>query len=480
MKIHICLVVVGAAAGILGGCAEGMGPGNGGGNGGGDPAPVASVTVTPSSATVEVGGTVQLSAQLRDAQGNVLTGRSVSWSSDNSNAASVSGTGVVTGESVGGATITAMSEGVSGEAAVDVTASAGSGLALAPVVTGLSLPIHLTAPPGDNDRLFIVEKAGQILIFEGGQLVGTPFLDISGLVSGGFEQGLLSMAFHPDYATNGFFYVNYTDLNNATQIVRYTVSGDPNVADAGSAFTILAIDQPDDEHNGGHLLFGPDGMLYIGMGDGGTPADAENHGQNPGTLLGSLLRIDVDGGSPYGIPADNPFVGDPAGRDEVWAFGLRNPWRLAFDPIEDLIFIADVGQNSVEEVNAMPATDAPVNYGWKILEGSQCFSPNPCDPTGLTLPAVEYAHESGFCSGSVTGGYAYRGSAMPSLQGHYFYADWCRQWVRSFRYVGGQVLDETEWFSALGAGVVSFGEDASGELYLLLDDGSVHRMVPAN
>lgn len=458
---------------LIGACSTGpTNPSNGGS------APVATVTVSPTDATVQVGGTVQLSAQVQDAQGNVLTGRTVTWSSSDGSLASVNGNGVATGEAEGTATIRATSEGQNGTATVTVTAPASGSIALTLVVDGLNLPIHLTAPPDDFGRLFIVEQAGQILIFESGQLLSAPFLDISGLVSGAFEQGLLSMAFHPDYDNNGYFYVNYTDATDATQIVRYTVSSDPNVADAGSAFPILSVAQPTDEHNGGHILFGPDGMLYIGMGDGGTGADSENHGQNPATLLGSLLRIDVDTGSPYAIPSDNPFVGDPSGADETWAYGLRNPWRFAFDPVEDLIFIADVGQNSWEEVNAMTASDAPVNYGWKILEGTNCFSPNPCDPSGLTLPVVEYAHEAGFCSGSVTGGFAYRGNAMPSVQGHYFYADWCQQWVRSFRYVNGQVTEATEWLTDVGAGINSFGEDAAGELYVLLNDGRVMRVVP--
>ncbi len=473
----VALIVLAAQAA----CTTTTDPDNGNGNGGGGTAPVASVTVSPASPTIQVGGSVQLMAQARDAQGNVLSGRSVAWSSDNTDVATVDDTGIVTGEAAGSTTITATVEGQTGNASINVTQVGTGAIGFVLVMDGFGLPIDLTAPPGDATRLFVVEKAGQVRIIENGQLLAAPFLDLSGQVSAGFEQGLLSMAFHPDYATNGFFYVNYTDLNDATQVVRYTVSSDPNVADASSALTILAVDQPDDEHNGGHLVFGPDGMLYVALGDGGTGADAANHGQNPGTLLGSLLRIDVDGANPYAIPADNPFVDDPTGADEVWAYGLRNPWRIAFDPVEDLIFIADVGQNSIEEVNAQPANAAPVNYGWRILEGSQCFSPPNCDPTGLglTMPAVEYAHdESGFCSGSVTGGYAYRGGAMPSLRGHYFYADWCQQWIRSFRYVNGQVVDETEWLTGVG-GVVSFGLDALGELYVLMDDGRVLRIVPA-
>jgi glucose/arabinose dehydrogenase len=439
-----------------------------------EPAPVASVTIDPASASMQVGNTVQLAVVLRDADGNVLEGRGVTWSSDDAAVASVDGDGLVTGEAIGTTMITATSEGQSGTADITVTAASGASLALELVVQGLSNPVYLTAPPGDTDRLFVVEQGGRILVVENGQLLGTPFLDISNFVSNGFEQGLLSVAFHPNYAENDFFYVNYTDTSGDTQVVRYSVSANPNVADAGSATPILSVDQPFSNHNGGLLLFGPDGMLFIGLGDGGSGGDPQDHGQNLGTLLGAMLRIDVDGGTPYAIPADNPYVDNPDALDEIWAHGLRNPWRYAVDVQANLLYIADVGQNAWEEVNVEPADAGGLNYGWNIMEGANCFVTDPCDQTGLILPALEYPHGP---ECSVTGGFVYRGTAIPALQGHYFYGDYCAGWVRSFRYQGGAVVDETEWFDAVG-GVLSFGQDAAGELYVLTDDGCVQKMVP--
>lgn len=345
------------------------------------------------------------------------------------------------------------------------------------VVGGLSDPVYLTAPSGD-DRLFIVEQPGRIRIVQNGQLVPTPFLNIVPLVLSGGERGLLSMAFHPSYAANGYFYVNYTDNGGDTRVVRYTVSADPNVADAGSAKQILLVGQPFGNHNGGHVLFGPDGFLYIAMGDGGSGGDPQNHGQDLTTLLGALLRIDVDGGDPYAIPTSNPFRGQPGARDEIWAYGLRNPWRFAFDATASTLYIADVGQNALEEVNAVGATAAPVNYGWRIMEGTSCFNPpQNCNQTGLTLPVLEYGRGSG-CS--VIGGFVYRGSTLSGLQGHYFYSDWCSGWLRSFRLDNGQAADQQEWnVGSIGA-VLSFGQDGSGELYVLSGNGSVYRLAPGS
>lgn len=345
--------------------------------------------------------------------------------------------------------------------------------ALRLVVEGVTNPVYLTAP-SNTDRLFIVEKGGRIVVVESGQLLGSPFLDISGLVSRGSEQGLLSMAFHPDYAQNGFFYVYYTDVNGDTQVTRYSVSGDPRVAEPGSATPILAVGQPYSNHNGGLLLFGPDGMLYIGLGDGGSAGDPQGNGQDLGTWLGAILRIDVDGGIPYAVPSDNPFVNDPNALDEIWAYGLRNPWRFAFDAETNRLYIADVGQNAWEEVNVEAADQGGLNYGWNIMEGSSCFPSGSCNQSGLILPAVEYAH-SPECS--VTGGFVYRGAAIPALRGRYFYADYCAGWVRSVLYQNGTVTEETEWFDSLGR-VLSFGRDAAGELYVLTADGRVRKLVP--
>jgi glucose/arabinose dehydrogenase len=343
------------------------------------------------------------------------------------------------------------------------------------VASGLSSPLYLSAPPGDS-RLFIVEQPGRIRIVQGGQLLQQPFLDITGRVLDGGERGLLSVAFHPSYATNGFFYVNYTDNNGDTRIERYTVSADPNVANVNSAKLILGIAQPYSNHNGGLVMFGPDGMLYIGMGDGGSGGDPQNRAQNPDSLLGKLLRIDVDQGDPYVSPPNNPYVGR-AGRDEIWAIGLRNPWRFAFDRAAGLLYIADVGQDEWEEVNVEPASLGGVNYGWRIMEGAHCFNPKPCSTTGLVQPAVEYGHANG-CS--ISGGFVYRGSRAPSLVGQYFYSDYCSGWLRSFSYANGAVTGQTSWSLNVSLGnVLSFGEDAAGEVYVLSAGGSVYRIAPA-
>jgi glucose/arabinose dehydrogenase len=348
-------------------------------------------------------------------------------------------------------------------------------LRVEPVVSGLSNPLFLTSPAADS-RLFIVEQPGRIRIVENGNLVQSPFLDLSGQISGGGEQGLLGLAFHPSYVGNGFFYVYYTARNGDITIDRYTVSPNPNVANPVSGRLVLRVAhsaQPN--HNGGMLAFGADGNLYIGTGDGGGGGDPDGNGQNANALLGKLLRIDVDAGDPYAIPPDNPFVGTGA-RGEIWALGLRNPWRWAFDRTEARLYVADVGQNAWEEINVISATTAGVNYGWDVMEGRHCFEPSSgCSQTGLTLPVLEYSHAEG-CS--ITGGFVYRGAAIPDLQGTYFYADYCRGWVRSFRYTNGAATEQQEWgFGNLG-NILSFGEDAAGELYILSANGTVYQIVP--
>ena len=347
------------------------------------------------------------------------------------------------------------------------------GLELELVASGLIDPLYLITPPGD-DRLFVVEQNGRIRIIQSGHLVAAPFLDIRSKVSYGGERGLFSVAFHPDYASNGYFYVDYTDTSGDTRIERYTVSGDPNAADAGSAKLILGVDQPYANHNGGLIAFGPDGMLYIGMGDGGSAGDPQGNGQDRGTLLGALLRIDVDGGDPYAVPPDNPFVGQAKAKGEVWAYGLRNPWRWAFDPTAGLLYVADVGQNTWEEVDVIPMDSAGANFGWNVMEGNHCFLGSSCDRSGLVLPVLEYSHSDG-CS--ITGGYVYRGSAIPGLQGHYFYADYCAGWVRSFRYASGSATDERQWDLGEIGQPLSFGQDGAGELYVMSRNGRVYRFV---
>ncbi len=346
-------------------------------------------------------------------------------------------------------------------------------IALEAVAGGLENPVHLTAPPGDP-RLFVVEQPGTIRIVEGGEVLSTPFLDLSEGVASGGERGLLSMAFHPEYGSNGLFYVDYTDTGGDTRIERYRVSNDPDVADPASATLILSIEQPFANHNGGLVAFGPDGWLYIGMGDGGSGGDPRGHGQDPGTLLGALLRIDVDAGNPFAIPPDNPFVGDPDGRDEVWAYGLRNPWRFAFDPAEGTLYVADVGQNDWEEVSVVDDAAVAPNFGWNVMEGAHCFGQTECDMDGLVLPVLEYPNGEG-CS--IIGGHVYRGDALPGLRGHYFYSDLCAGFLRTFRLEDGEAVERREWEVENRAPVLSFGVDGAGELHLLSGDGTVYRIV---
>jgi glucose/arabinose dehydrogenase len=350
-------------------------------------------------------------------------------------------------------------------------------LNLEQIASGLNSPVYVTAPPNDQ-RLFVVEQPGQIRVIRNGQVLSTPFLDIRSRITSGGERGLLSMAFHPNYATNRQFFVNYTDLQGHTRVERYTVSStNPDVADASSARLIIMINQPFSNHNGGLVKFGPDGMLYIGMGDGGSGGDPQNHGQDRTTLLGDMLRIDVNSGDPYAIPADNPYRGSTTMRPEIWAYGLRNPWRYSFDRTDGMLYIADVGQNAWEEINAVPTSQAGVNYGWRIMEGAHCFNPSTnCNLAGLRLPVHEYDHTGGACS--VTGGYVYRGTRIPGIVGHYFYADYCAARVRSFRLVNGQATDHREWSLGTLSAISSFGEDASRELYIVSQSGRVYRIVP--
>ena len=353
------------------------------------------------------------------------------------------------------------------------------GVALELVTAGLEFPLGLTAPAGDP-RLFVVEKGGRIRIVRNGALIPEPFLDISAKVSRGSEQGLLGLAFHPAHAANGRFFVNYTDADGNTRISAWQVSADADRADAASEEILLTVEQPFSNHNGGGLAFGPDGYLYIGMGDGGSGGDPLGNGRDPGDLLGSLLRIDVNGASGYAIPADNPFVGTTGARGELWDLGLRNPWRFSFDRTTGDLYIADVGQAEREEIDVAPRAEGGgrgLDYGWNVMEGSLCYGGGSCDRTGLVLPVAEYPHDQG-CS--VTGGYVYRGTAVPAIQGQYFYADYCQGWVRSFRFRDGAASDPREWPAlAPGGPVASFGEDANGELYVLDAGGSVYRIVAA-
>jgi glucose/arabinose dehydrogenase len=356
---------------------------------------------------------------------------------------------------------------------------AATGARLREVAIGLESPLFLTSPPGDLNRQFIVEKTGKIRIIRNEALVPTPFLDISTRVSSGSEQGLLGLAFHPQYAGNGLFVVNYTNTSGDTRVSLFRVSADPDRADASSEQVILAVDQPFSNHNGGMVAFGPDGKLYIGMGDGGSGGDPQNNGQSRSTLLGKILRLEVSATGQVSVPSDNPFVGQPGIRPEIWSWGLRNPWRFSFDRSTGDLYIGDVGQNAREEIDV--ATDVVQfgrgrNYGWNIMEGMACFSGSNCNRNGLTLPVLDYGHAEG-CS--VTGGYVYRGTVLGAFAGHYFYADYCEGWVRSFRLSGTGVTEQQEWPSLRPGGqILSFGEDARGELYILSGSGKVFRIEP--
>jgi glucose/arabinose dehydrogenase len=350
-------------------------------------------------------------------------------------------------------------------------------VALQRVTGGLDTPVGIANAGDGSGRLFIVEKGGRIRVVQDGALASMPFLDIADRVGASHsEQGLLGLAFHPRYVENGFFFVNYTDGQGDTVVSRFSVQADRSQADQGPAdsgpgnpaseVVLLTLDQPAGNHNGGHLAFGPDGYLYIGTGDGGGAGDQYGNGQNGQTLLGAMLRLDVDGDQAYTIPEDNPFAGEPGVRDEIWALGLRNPWRYSFDRLTGDLYIADVGQNMYEEVNFQPAGEpGGRNYGWPMMEGLHCFpADRPCERAGLTLPVREYDHTQG-CS--VTGGYVYRGQEFPLLAGVYLFGDYCSGRIWGLAPSG----DGGDWRVARLAQVdvrlSAFGEDETGELYLV-------------
>jgi glucose/arabinose dehydrogenase len=335
-----------------------------------------------------------------------------------------------------------------------------SSVGLERVVTGLRMPVALTFAPGDAERrLFVVEKIGYVQVLRGGKLNARPFLDVHDRVSGATEQGLLGLAFHPQFAKNGRFYVNYTDRKGDTRVVEFDR--------AYHERELLFVKQPFNNHNGGDLVFGPDGKLYVGLGDGGWANDPFGNGQDPDALLAKMLRLDVE-------QPGRPKV-------EIVARGLRNPWRYAFDRKSGDLYIADVGQDRWEEIDVVPAgTLEGRNFGWKIMEGLHCRSGRSCDRRGLALPVVEYNHKAG-CS--ITGGFVYRGKALPLLDGAYFYADYCTALVRSFRWKSGSVTDAWDWRATLDpeqqlANISSFGEDADGEMYIVSLDGVVWALRP--
>ncbi len=351
---------------------------------------------------------------------------------------------------------------------------------LLPVATGLDRPTHVTHAGDGSGRLFIVEKAGTIHILQDGARLPTPFLDIvDRVLSAGSEQGLLSLAFPPEVAGVGHFYVNYTAVPDGDTVVsRFSIApDDPNHADPESEEAILTIDQPFANHNGGQLAFGPDGFLYIGMGDGGSGGDPMDNAQNGASLLGKMLRIDVESppvGEPYGIPATNPFTDTAGFRPEVWALGLRNPWRFSFDRATGDLYIADVGQNTREEVDYQPSTGGGENYGWNIMEGSACFQADTCEMPGLTMPVAEYGRDLG---SNITGGHVYRAPYPVGWQGLYFYGDFGsgRIWVleRSGDTWSSSVVPDTS------LSISSFGEDEAGRLYVVDYGGSVYLLAGA-
>jgi glucose/arabinose dehydrogenase len=345
-------------------------------------------------------------------------------------------------------------------------------LSLAPFASNLASPTYLTAPPGDA-RQFIVERAGRILLMQNGALLAQPFLDIRTLTDTTGEGGLLSMAFDPGYASNGRFYVYRTDANHNIVVERYTVSADPNRADAASGIAIIRIAHPNfTNHYGGLLAFGPDGYLYLGTGDGGSAGDPNGNAQNPNSLLGKLLRLDVgnaSAGAPYAIPATNPFRNQTGSRPEIWALGLRNPWRFTFDA--DKLYIADVGQDQREEIDLESSAQGGLNYGWNRMEGSACYQAQSCDRSGLVLPILEYTHADAGNPCSITGGYVYRGSAIPELAGRYLYSDYCAGFLRSFLAVERTASEQRDWNVSKVGQVVSFGRDGQGELYVLAGSG---------
>ncbi len=356
--------------------------------------------------------------------------------------------------------------------ALSATPSAShSAFSLSPISSGdLTKPLFLTHAGDGSGRLFVVEKFGKIFIIDKGQLLPKPFLDISTLLATRGERGLLGLAFHQDYSKNGRYFINYTrKQDGATVIAELHRSPNPQRSETNQKI-LLVMPQPYGNHNGGMVAFGPDGFLYIGMGDGGAGGDPEDRGQNSQELLGKILRIDIDQGDPYGIPPDNPFA-KSGGRPEIYATGFRNPWRFSFDRQTHTLWVGDVGQNSWEEVSIVKNGE---NHGWRFMEGKHCFHPKQdCQGSKpLTLPVIEYQNGKGRCS--VTGGYVYRGNKIPDLQGTYVFADFCSGEI--FGYVNGsyQVLLDTD------LQIPSFGEDEDGELYVLGFGGTVYRVTPSS
>jgi len=467
------------AAIIALGCESGAGPGAPG-----NQAPAAQITAPAGGASVAESLAVSFTGAATDPEDGALTGAALTWSSSVDGTLGTGAALTVPYLSPGNHQIRLRatdSEGATADAVISLTvvpANPAPTLGLAPVASGLSEPVYLTHAPQDPGRLFVVEKTGAIRIIANGILLPRPFLDLSDSVSTGSEQGLLGLAFPADYAATGRFYVSYTRKSGDSRLARYRVSTtDPDSADPATGQMLLGVSQPASNHNGGMIAFGPDGYLYYGLGDGGGGGDPLLTGQDPTDLLGSILRLDVSGPGGYTIPPTNPFATSATNRHEVWNYGLRNPWRFSFDRQTGDLYIGDVGQGQHEEIDVQPAAGGGgENYGWNVMEGLSCYNTTSCNQAGLTLPVLDYDHGSA-CS--VTGGYVYRGSAIPSLQGHYLYADYCAGFVRSFRWVGGQAVDrQSRATLSPGPFITSFGEDSDGELYLMTQGGDLYRIVP--
>ena len=385
---------------------------------------------------------------------------------------------------VGGAAYTPAPLSQSATVAAGATASAtvsyaGAALALTALEVASAInPVFLTAPPGDS-RLFVVERAGRVRILQNGSFLPAPMLDISARVLVAGEGGLLSMAFDPAFAANGRVYVYYTDAGQNIVVERFTVPANANVIDPATGLVIIRIPHPTfQNHFGGLVAFGPDGYLYIGTGDGGGAGDPPRNAQNLNVLLGKMLRLDVSAATtaqPYAIPPGNPYINQSARRGEIWASGLRNPWRYSFDGNQ--LYIADVGQDRREEIDVAASTAGGLNYGWNITEGTLCYGAASCDLTGLTAPVFEYDHGGTACS--ITGGFVYRGAALPELAGHYFYSDYCAGFLKSGMVSGGALSSQRDWgLTGLG-NIVSFGRDGQGELYLISATGKIYRIARA-
>lgn len=366
---------------------------------------------------------------------------------------------------------------------------------------GFTKPVYICQAPGDNERLFVLEQKGVIKIIKNGKNVRKLFADLRDRVHNplmpGDERGLLGLAFHPNYQSNGFVFLNYIDKDDYTIVSRFNVSINPNLLDTASEKILIRLKQPFSNHNGGHMVFGPDGYLYISLGDGGKWGDPFNHAQQLDNLFGKILRIDVDNGKPYSIPNDNPFVNEENAKGEIWLYGLRNVWRFSFDRETGDVYLGDVGQDMWEEIDFIPAEEAGgQNFGWRIMEGNHCYNPKEnCDTTGV-LPIFEYPNDANYMKVltgfdepnvdgcSVTGGYVYRGKNIPEFYGTYFFADYCSGNIWTFKEVNGKVThfqNRTDEIN-LGGGtftnyISSFGEDNDGELYIVDYNGAVYKII---